>query len=220
MLQGDPIWAPRKVHQQEVFWPAEVMEHVQAEPTNIIVEFLGDSSRQQETVRKCSTFPFTQHYHHLSSQLDTPAWHSAVQEACELAGWTTDTDNDSSMTSPSFPPVISKARPSHTSGFSRSRVIGDLAISLGSRLRIRGSDQIHHKLRVYAFTEATIVDVPVHPNTWYGVRLFDGKEVKIRRSSFDLLSDDSVMVRSSPCACPIFSGNILEPTISDAPDFS
>lgn len=54
------------------------------------------------------------------------------------------------------------------------------AVCLGSTVVIRGPDDIHHKLRDYAGTPAVIVDVPVHPNTWFGVRLFDGTTVKIR----------------------------------------
>ena len=32
------------------------------------------------------------------------------------------------------------------------------------------------------------MEVPSHPNTWFGVRLMDGKEIKIRKSAFDVTS--------------------------------
>lgn len=60
-------------------------------------------------------------------------------------------------------------------------------IAEGTVVRIRGEARVHVKLRKYALTQAQVVEVPVHPNTWYGVRLYDGRRVKIRKSAFDVL---------------------------------
>jgi hypothetical protein len=42
-----------------------------------------------------------------------------------------------------------------------------LNIQVGTRVRIRGADQIHHKLREYANSEGVIYEAPLHPNTWF-----------------------------------------------------
>lgn len=64
----------------------------------------------------------------------------------------------------------------------------DGALTVGSRIQIRGPESIHPKLHAYAYSFAEIVQLPVHPVTWYGVRLRDGKNVKLRKSSFDVVS--------------------------------
>ena len=52
---------------------------------------------------------------------------------------------------------------------------------------MRSSEFIHPSLVKYAGSEATIVGLPSHPITWYTVKFHDGKEVKLRSSSFDIL---------------------------------
>jgi len=64
-----------------------------------------------------------------------------------------------------------------------------LQVQVGSRVRIRDEGLIHPKLRHYSLSEAEIIEVPMHPNTWYGVRLADGRRIKIRKSAFDLLDE-------------------------------
>lgn len=66
-------------------------------------------------------------------------------------------------------------------------------ISVGTSIRIRSTDRIHQKLHQYANTNATVVDMPVHPNTWFGVRLHDQRKVKIRKSAFDVISKSENM---------------------------
>ena len=52
---------------------------------------------------------------------------------------------------------------------------------------MRSSEYIHPSLVKYAGSEATIVGLPSHPITWYTVKFHDGKEVKLRSSSFDII---------------------------------
>ena len=52
---------------------------------------------------------------------------------------------------------------------------------------MRSSEFIHPSLVKYAGSEATIVGLPSHPITWYTVKFHDGKEVKLRSSSFDII---------------------------------
>lgn len=74
------------------------------------------------------------------------------------------------------PRLFANRQPSPSSAPDQSAI----SIPVGTQVMIRGIDDVHHKLRPYAKTPATVIDVPVHPNTWYGVRLYDNKCVKIR----------------------------------------
>lgn len=66
---------------------------------------------------------------------------------------------------------------------------GAPSINLGTRIRIRSAESLHQKLQGYAHSEAVVADVPVHPNTWYGIELYDGKRVKMRKSGFTVISN-------------------------------
>ena len=101
--------------------------------------------------------------------------------------------SSSPYVSPSLPSTHSTASqlslahlPQQTSHNPAANIEGLLTV--GSKVQIRGPDAIHPKLHAYAYSFAEIVQLPVHPVTWYGVRLRDGKNVKLRKSSFDVVS--------------------------------
>lgn len=71
----------------------------------------------------------------------------------------------------------------------RSRMRGKARVHLGAPVRLKSSDCIHAKLRHYASTVAKITALPVHPNTWFGLKLYDGTEIKVRRSAFEYLDE-------------------------------
>ncbi len=70
-------------------------------------------------------------------------------------------------------------------------------VTTGTRIQLRSPDTIHHKLRDYAYTAATVIEIPMHPNTWFGVRLHDGTTVKIRKSAFDVVNPNAINHESS-----------------------
>ena len=61
------------------------------------------------------------------------------------------------------------------------------SVAIGSKVVMRSSEFIHPSLVKYAGSEASIVGLPSHPITWYTVKFHDGKEVKLRSSSFDIV---------------------------------
>eukprot|EP00808_Paulinella_micropora_P028891 g80102.t1 len=85
------------------------------------------------------------------------------------------------------PPIIHRSRT--TGGGSVSQV------RLGASIRIRAADAIHHKLRPYASTLARVISLPIHPNTWFGIQLYDGTRVKVRRSAFDCVDASDAQLR-------------------------
>ena len=60
------------------------------------------------------------------------------------------------------------------------------SVAVGSSVLMRQAEFIHPSLTKYAGSEATIIGLPSHPITWYTVKFHDGKEVKLRSSSFDV----------------------------------
>ena len=60
---------------------------------------------------------------------------------------------------------------------------------MGAPVRLKSSEFIHAKLRQYASTVAKITGLPVHPNTWFGLKLYDGTVIKVRRSAFEYLDE-------------------------------
>jgi len=64
------------------------------------------------------------------------------------------------------------------------------SIKIGQKVVMRGIEHIHPSVIKYANTAATISSVPAHPITWYGLIMNDGKEVKLRSSSFDAVGVD------------------------------
>jgi hypothetical protein len=61
---------------------------------------------------------------------------------------------------------------------------------MGAPVRLKSSEFIHAKLRQYASTVAKITGLPVHPNTWFGLKLYDGTVIKVRRSAFEYLDEN------------------------------
>ena len=66
--------------------------------------------------------------------------------------------------------------------------LGGGALTLGSQIRVRATEGLHPKLAPYAGQIAEIIELPSHPNTWFGVRLGDGRQVKLRKTAFDVES--------------------------------
>lgn len=56
-------------------------------------------------------------------------------------------------------------------------------------INLKGQVFLHEKLRHYVYTPAFILELPKHPCTWYTVQLCDGRMVKLRSSSFELIED-------------------------------
>jgi hypothetical protein len=59
----------------------------------------------------------------------------------------------------------------------------------GARVRIRDTEAVRAKeaMRAHIGAEAVVLRPPVHPNTWYVLRMNDGVEVKLRSSCFDAI---------------------------------
>lgn len=75
-------------------------------------------------------------------------------------------------------------------------------LAVGTPIRIRDETKIHPKLHGYANTFARIRDMPVHPNTWFGVELLDGRTAKIRKSAFDVATSDDDIPESAKHPAP------------------
>jgi RNase P/RNase MRP subunit p29 len=79
---------------------------------------------------------------------------------------------------------------------------GNLPLSLssvfvGNIVKIRSVHHLHPKLHCYANSEAEITEVPVHPNTWFTVRMFDGKRIKVRASAFDCGKNGNTLIKKT-----------------------
>lgn len=214
----DVVWAPREIGKQEVFWPAEVLHLLKptsghSEQSNMVVEYFGDNA-EQVTMRVCDALPFQHHFERLSGQLSTPAWDAAIEDACQRSEWV-EQENDENSGPETEAEGETFVKEEYVHYYRPSRK-GAHNITLGCRLRIRGTGHIHHKLRQYAHTEAVMVELPVHPNTWYGVQLVDGKEVKLRKSSFDVINGNDSAV-SSPISS---SSSLCSPSTDDTISFA
>jgi len=71
-------------------------------------------------------------------------------------------------------------------------------LTIGSRVQVRGADDLHGKLRSYAGSLGKIVELPAHPNTWYGVRLQDGRTIKIRREAINVVDGNNHPTQQHP----------------------
>ena len=128
-----------------------------------------------------------EHQSTTESTANTPTNNTSVLQPT-AGSWS----NNNMFTSPPTHTIPQQQTLNNLSTPSHRNAASDISnIVVGSRIRLRTVDQIHHKLRDFALTEAEITDVPVHPNTWYGVRLCDGTELKLRKSAFDLLGEGS-----------------------------
>ena len=142
-------------------------------------------------------------------QQQQAALHSLVQSPYQLfvnhgprsypssiASSTFTTPSNSTTSSPYISPSLNTNGPTSTlnlgpssAGPANTSTSPSLdTLLVGSRVQVRGPEHIHPKLHPYAHTEAEIVELPSHPNTWYGIRLRDGKLVKLRKSAFDIVS--------------------------------
>lgn len=99
----------------------------------------------------------------------------------------------SPVLSASASPYITPNAPTHSpapaSAFLSNEVgIGGGALTVGSKIRVRATEGLHPKLAPYAGQSAEIIELPAHPNTWFGIRLADGRQVKLRKTAFDVES--------------------------------
>jgi len=58
---------------------------------------------------------------------------------------------------------------------------------IGSQVLIKKSDKYPSRVG----SEATIIDIPVHPNTWYRVEFADGGQLRLRQSSFKIVEQQA-----------------------------
>ena len=173
------------------FWPAEVADlEVNPAPDGcrLKVRYLGHPNALSILAGE-QCLPFAAEFERLSRQGGGKDWTEAVHIATQLEkevkakleggrgadGQGGGEDGGGHSLAPGFSPSLLRASVSSPGN-----------IGLGTRIRLRSADIIHHKLKEYANTDAEIMEVPSHPNTWFGVRLFDGKEIKIRKSAFDV----------------------------------
>mmetsp|Transcript_20910 Transcript_20910/g.30111 ORF Transcript_20910/g.30111 Transcript_20910/m.30111 type:complete len:805 (-) Transcript_20910:214-2628(-) len=69
-------------------------------------------------------------------------------------------------------------------------------LKLGSKVIILGTENVELRVPQYVGVEAEIVDVPVHPATWYKVQFADGAIVTFRPSALRLASECTNMETS------------------------
>ena len=187
----------REGQRQPQYWPAEVLdlEVLTAEACRLKVRYLGPyqqlsiiagdqvQASYKDAVQKVTT-----------TQMGGKDWYDAISEAQRLEREKEEaklkaadaTHNPSANASTDAAGAASTA-PLLSSSLLRSTLNSTPNIGVGSRIRLRSAETIHHKLKEYANTDAEITEVPSHPNTWFGVRLHDGKEIKIRKSAFDVI---------------------------------
>ena len=175
---GQVIWAPRLLGSRTVAWPSQVLDMETSPAFRVKVRHFGMSG---------------------ANALN-------VVNGDECTSWIEGRANLNAVSSSEFTDAVTQARilyeqqqtikpndgtaqPLHSQlALSPSRFRGGLhTINVGARILLRGVDALNSKMREYANTEAEITEVPSHPNTWYSVRLNDGKDAKLRKSAFDVV---------------------------------
>ena len=190
---GSIVWAEKR-DGQPPYWPAEVLDlEVTAEGSRLKVRYLGPyhqlsiiTGEQAQSAYKDGYLRYT------TTQMGGKDWFDSLHEAARLEKEREEAklkaaDAAQNPVAGSGTDAVSSTAPLLSSSLLRSTLNSTPNIGVGSRIRLRSAETIHHKLKEYANTDAEITEVPSHPNTWFGVRLHDGKEIKIRKSAFDVI---------------------------------
>eukprot|EP00475_Leptophrys_vorax_P039329 TRINITY_DN708_c0_g1_i1.p1 TRINITY_DN708_c0_g1~~TRINITY_DN708_c0_g1_i1.p1 ORF type:complete len:543 (-),score=126.90 TRINITY_DN708_c0_g1_i1:1641-3242(-) len=90
-------------------------------------------------------------------------------------------------TTTSAPPTTTSSSTSSSSSATTSASTNSSPpnLSMGATVKIRAAQHLHQKLHDYAGTYAEIIEIPVHPNTWFTVKTADNKKIKMRASAFE-----------------------------------